>query len=120
MSIVKQKHKGRFAEVRAHLWLLEQGYEVFDNISPCGPADTIAWNHDTGEVLLIDVKATTKNIKQDGSASYSLPKTELADKLRYNVRILLYDHTSGEFLWWLDSFPENSPSPEAPGLRSNP
>lgn len=47
---------GRYCEMVATLWLLRQGYEVFDNVSPNGPIDLIAVHPSTGEVIKIDVK----------------------------------------------------------------
>jgi hypothetical protein len=51
------KHRGAQAELFACAYLLGEGYEVFRNISPCGPADIIACK-DT-DLLRIDVKSGT-------------------------------------------------------------
>jgi hypothetical protein len=48
------KHRGAHSELTACLWLLEQGYEVFRNISQHGIADVVAFRGD--EILKIDVK----------------------------------------------------------------
>lgn len=53
---VPRKHKGALSELRASAWLLEQGYEVFRNVSAHGPIDIIARHPETGELLLLDVK----------------------------------------------------------------
>ena len=45
---------GAYSELRATTWLMEQGYEVFRNVSPCGKTDLIA--EKGGEFLRIDVK----------------------------------------------------------------
>lgn len=50
------KHKCAVGELAAACWLLEQGYEVFRNVSQHGPADLVAWNVATGRTFLIDVK----------------------------------------------------------------
>lgn len=48
--------RGRFNEIRAWLWLAEEGYDVFDNVTPNGPVDCIAYNRKTKEVILIEIK----------------------------------------------------------------
>ena len=52
------KHRGDYQERRAHLWMLELGYEVYDNVSSKGAVDFIAMHPKTGDVLHIDVKST--------------------------------------------------------------
>ncbi len=52
---VGAKHRGAWAETVACAWLLQQGYEVFRNISPSGAIDLVAIKG--GEVLKFDVKA---------------------------------------------------------------
>ena len=42
---------------------LEQGYEVFKNVSSSGPIDMVLVHHETGEVRLIDVKTTSRRTK---------------------------------------------------------
>lgn len=51
---MKDKHKGAHAELRACAWLLEQGYEVFRNVSSHGKIDLVAIKD--GEVRFFDVK----------------------------------------------------------------
>jgi predicted nucleic acid-binding Zn ribbon protein len=51
---VNARHKGSRAELAASVWLLDQGYEVFRNISFHGPVDLVAVK--SGETLLLDVK----------------------------------------------------------------
>jgi len=51
----KEKHRGQVSELRAAAWLLEQGYEVFRNISPFGDVDIVAIKD--GVVRLFDVKS---------------------------------------------------------------
>jgi hypothetical protein len=41
MSSLLAKHKGAFGELRACAWLLEQGYEVYRNVSPFGCVDIV-------------------------------------------------------------------------------
>jgi hypothetical protein len=52
------KHIGAIGELKAVLWLLEQGYEVFRNVSPFGHVDVVALKD--GQVTLIDVTQTHK------------------------------------------------------------
>jgi hypothetical protein len=54
--MMDRKHKDARNELFVCQRLLENGYEVFRNISQHGPADLIAWNPDTSESLKIDVK----------------------------------------------------------------
>jgi Holliday junction resolvase-like predicted endonuclease len=56
------KHKGAHSELVACKWLLEQGYEVFRNISPFGLMDIVAIKGD--EVLKIDVKSGRRSLKK--------------------------------------------------------
>ena len=49
-----KKHIGASSQLRAELWLLEQGYEVFRNVSAHGPIDIIAVKDD--QILKLDVK----------------------------------------------------------------
>jgi hypothetical protein len=51
---MNKKHKGAHMEIRAAAWLLEQGYEVFRNVSPYGEIDLVAIKD--GVVTALDVK----------------------------------------------------------------
>ena len=53
--MIKHKHKGARNELAAVCWLLDQGYEVFRNVSQHGAIDIIAIRGI--EILSIDVKA---------------------------------------------------------------
>ena len=67
---ISNLHKGAQGELIASAWLLGLGYHVFRNISPCGPADLVIWNQETGETHLIDVKHAgegTTYKRSDGS-----------------------------------------------------
>ena len=48
---------GAIGELAIANYLMEKGYEVFQNMSPTGPADLTVWNIETGKVLLVDVKS---------------------------------------------------------------
>ena len=54
---------GDVSEHRAIIKFLEQGYEVFKNVSSSGPIDMVLVHHETGEVRLIDVKTTSRRTK---------------------------------------------------------
>ncbi len=51
---MKQKHRGTLGELRAAAWLLEQGYDVFRNVSPFGDTDIIGIRD--GKIERFDVK----------------------------------------------------------------
>lgn len=53
---MKDKHRGAHAELKAAAWLLEQGFDVFRNVSPHGDTDLVAIKD--GVVRRFDVKAT--------------------------------------------------------------
>ena len=65
---------GDIAEMKACAWLMEQGYDVFRNVSSVGPADLMVWDLDTLKVFPVDVKNTTKQIKVDGSITYTVKR----------------------------------------------
>ena len=66
--------KGDLAEYYAVTWLWDEGYEVFRNAGCCGPIDLIAYNLETQETLLIDVKTFQEQVVGGGNYS-STPKT---------------------------------------------
>lgn len=68
-----KKHLGALAETIAVQHLLEQGYEVFRNVSQHGPADIVAWKPETDETRYIDVKTVNSYTKQDGTVSVHRP-----------------------------------------------
>jgi Holliday junction resolvase-like predicted endonuclease len=65
----RNKHTGAMSELKATIWLMEQGYEVFRNVSPHGGVDIIARHPTSGEMLLIDVKTASygERTRSDGS-----------------------------------------------------
>jgi hypothetical protein len=54
-----RKHRGAQSELIASAWLLEQGYEVFRNVSANGIVDIVAYNMANGDFVLVDVKTGT-------------------------------------------------------------
>jgi len=49
--------KGAISEHFATAWLLQQGYDVFRNVSPNGRADLLAVNWEKDETIRVDVKS---------------------------------------------------------------
>ena len=75
---------GDITEHKAEVWLLEQGYEVFRNISATGPADIVIFDSETGEHTKIDIKSnenSTQKIKQK----------------ELNIKLLVYDKKNNTF-----------------------
>ena len=62
--------KGALHEMKAVVYLMEQGYQVFTNIKGTGPADLVAWCPKTNETLVIDVKTMRIYLKADGTKQY--------------------------------------------------
>ena len=95
-----KKHKGSHSELLAAAWLLAQGYEVFTNVSDHGPMDLMAYNVETRETILIDVKT----MQFDKRGRYSLnstanQRTELQRAL--GVKIL---YVSDKFIEWANYY----------------
>lgn len=88
---------GRVNELHAQVWLLEQGYQVFQNVSPVGPADLVVWDYETNTFMAIDVKTVTPYLKEDGTKTY---KSSLGStKKRDNVIYLGYCKEEDSFTW---------------------
>lgn len=47
---------GDITELEVSAYFLKKGYEVFRNVTACGPADLVIWNPKDGSVYLIDTK----------------------------------------------------------------
>jgi hypothetical protein len=59
------KDRGAMSELKAAAWLMEQGYEVYRNVSAHGQHDLVAYNKETGEFKGYDVKTATYNVKEE-------------------------------------------------------
>ena len=57
--MTEHKHKGARSELIACAWLLEQGYEVYRNVSQHGKVDLIAIKND--KMVYVDVKTDRPN-----------------------------------------------------------
>ena len=54
--MANRQRRGASSELIACAWLLQQGYEVFRNVSPQGPIDLVAFKN--GKTTFFDVKST--------------------------------------------------------------
>lgn len=77
--MVQPKHKGTLNEQIVKLHLLEQGLDVFENISPHGLIDLISFNPETKETVLYDVTSVLVYTKKDGTTNYSIPKQNISE-----------------------------------------
>ena len=83
-----RKHKKGFtAHIHAIQYLTKLGYWVFDNISKLGPCDLIGLN-DKGEILLVDVKSTSKR-KTGNFAGYYVKRVPTKQQKELGIRILM-------------------------------
>ena len=93
-SFSRNSRVGDLLEIRAVVWLIEQGYEVFRNDCCTGPVDIIALDVETNEVLKIDVKTTTVCSDQK---SLSIPK--LTDvQVQLGVKVLTLNKMTNEWV----------------------
>ena len=86
---------GAISEMKAIIYLIGLGYDVFTNTSPAGPADLMAWNRNTGETIAIDVKTIRRKIYADGTCGY-VPFPKVRNEF---VRYLGYCPETDEFFW---------------------
>jgi arginyl-tRNA synthetase len=103
---MKTAYIGKISELKAQIWLLNQGFEVFANVKPSGPADIIAWDKKKDKFLKIDVKTVRIYKKKDGSKTYTfsglgnhdskLSQTKITDGIAY----LGYCEEEDRFLWF--------------------
>lgn len=71
---MNKKHKGACAELRAAAWLLEQGYEVFRNVSGFGEIDIVAVK--AGIARFFDVKAGYRGGSPTPGVEYISPMAD--------------------------------------------
>lgn len=91
---MQDKHKGAIAEIVASSWLLEQGYEVFKNVSQHGPVDLITLDPNSGDIKLYDVKTRSAPIfinKNGDKIEYTRKYKLLPEQERLKVNILTVD-----------------------------
>ena len=83
-----RKHKKGFtSHLHAIQYLTKLGYWVFVNISKLGPCDLIGLN-DKGEILLVDVKSTSKR-KTGNFAGYYVKRVPTKQQKELGIRILM-------------------------------
>ena len=75
---------------------MEQGYEVFRNVSCIGPMDIIAIELATNELLKIDVKTVRVKVLADGTKKYVSPN---ASSFIDGVNYLGYVAEEDNFIW---------------------
>lgn len=88
---METKHKGAHSELAACVWLLEQGYEVFRNVSQHGTTDVVVVKYDL--FLRIDVKTAHAHTLKNGTVVHYC-----SHKPAKGVRILAA-LSNGDFVW---------------------
>lgn len=88
---METKHKGAHSELAACVWLLEQGFEVFRNVSQHGTTDMVAIKYDC--IIRVDVKTAQAHTLRDGTVRHYCSHTPAK-----GVRILAA-LTNGDFVW---------------------
>ncbi len=96
--MMHQKHKGAASEVIALLWLLNEGYEVYRNVSAFGICDLVAIKGE--EILKIDVKTGCIRKNNKKQRFYSAGHT--LEQLQNNVKILMVDLQKEQVHGWLE------------------
>jgi Holliday junction resolvase-like predicted endonuclease len=105
---------GRATEIRAHLWLLQQGYEVFNNIFPTGPVDAIAMDRKTGNIIKIEIRTASE--RKDGTW-YCGDLTQ--EQVTLRVQLLVYLPSTQQFILYpigimkAGKFADSTPSERA-------
>lgn len=80
-----KSHLGAQSELIAAVWLMQQGFEVFQNMAATGPADLVAWKPGSSKTYLIDVKTVNMLYQRsDGFTSINVPKPH-PDGIHYLV-----------------------------------
>lgn len=102
----KVSKTGAISELKAQIWLLEQGYEVFSNVKPTGIFDLIAWHREKQQILKIDVKTVRVYNKKDNTKSYvfsglgCVGNVGADAKLKDGVVYLGYCEEEDTFIWY--------------------
>ncbi len=89
------RRKGDYCELLASAWLLDQGYEVFKNVSAVGPIDMVAVDLKNGDYTQIDVTQMTKNTTKSGKVSVSYDYS----KDKQGIRVLCVDKDNRDCCW---------------------
>lgn len=94
MDLTPKKHSGTRNEMVACIWLLKQGYDVFQNISPHGDVDIIALKD--GVPTFIDVKAANYTVQ--GARSLHANRLKESQVAASVVRLNVYFDGHCEFV----------------------
>lgn len=95
--------KGASAELKAAAWLIDQGWEVFWNVTPSGPIDLVAVRD--GETVYIDVKhATFLEPGTSGRREGSVITTAKPNSSGVEVVFLYWDSRRNEISWQKPSY----------------
>ena len=91
---VSLKHRGAYSEIRAIVYLLDEGYEVFRNISQHGDTDLIIKDPD-GNVRFIDVTSGSYYTKKDGTINVQACKQDMVGG-KVDILVVMPD---GKIIW---------------------
>ena len=79
---------GAISELEMCAYYVRQGYEVFRNVTPDGPADIIIWNPKNGELHIIDIKSYVSTADPNAYAIREEAKKEC------DTKVIPYDYNS--------------------------
>lgn len=77
---------GAVSELEMCAYYVREGYEVFRNVTPNGPADIILWKPETGELHILDIKSYVSTCAPD---NYIVQEERKRD---FKVKIVPYDY----------------------------
>ena len=86
--------KGTISRQKAEVWLMEQGYDVFEQVCGSGPVDLVAIRN--GEIFMIDVKTVTYNRQHPGK-EYPVYNPLTDQQRALGVRLL---YVQGGAVFW--------------------
>lgn len=95
---VSKKHRGAHSELVAVAWLIEQGYEVFRNVSQHGKVDIVVLNEATKEFIPIDVKTLSSYRTVDGQCRTGYPSKKDFHVVG-QIRFVLVNPKTGKCEW---------------------
>lgn len=90
---------GETVEYKAVIWLIEEGYEVFRNVSRIGPIDIVIVDG-SGNTIKIDVKKCTDGTRNSKGKIYHQQKKNEQKEL--GVVFLYYDEYNDVFAWSIE------------------
>lgn len=88
-TLTDRNRLGDLAEYYAVTWLWDEGYEVFKNAGCSGLIDLIAYNKETEDILLIDVKTVQEDNRR--GAAPSVKNTLTKQQREKGVRVLSFN-----------------------------